>query len=137
MTIHTITKFIYGFFGVVFLVIGLSVVMYSTGIVPPGTQDIILHAADNSLNGLHSLQEFGSLLVFAGLISFWFIRHYEQSMGFHWAMTVFWALMALVHWTDIRGLRPSLMGPMLNTVPVVLFAIIGFWRYRKNRNATT
>ena len=136
MKIHTIAKFLYGFFAVVFMIVGLSIVMYNTGIVPHGTRDIILHAADNNLNALHLLQEFGSLLVFAGLISFWFIRHYEHSMGFHWAMTLFWALMSMIHWLDVRGLRPSLMGPVINTIPVVLFLVVGLLRRRNQAKAS-
>lgn len=48
---------------------------------------------------------FGALLVFVGLITLWFARHYESSRPFHWAMTASWALHALAHWFDVRGAR--------------------------------
>jgi len=30
-----------------------------------------------------------------GLVTLWFVLHYDQSRMFHWAMTLFWGLFAL------------------------------------------
>lgn len=90
-----------------------------------------MSVAHDDLNAVHLIQEFGSLLVFAGLVSIWFVRHYEQSKFFHWAMTTFWALFALVHWFDFRGPFQSFqsaIGPTINTIPFVLFAVVGLVR---------
>jgi uncharacterized membrane protein len=81
------------------------------------------------------MQEFGSLLVFVALMSFWFIRHYEQSRSFHWAMTVFWGLMALIHWFDIKGPWTSVIGPLINTIPLALFLVVGLLRERSEKTA--
>jgi hypothetical protein len=81
------------------------------------------------------MQEFGSLLVFAGLITFWFIRHYEHSRTFHWAMTAFWGLLALIHWIDVRGSWQSVVGPAINTIPLVLFVAVGLLRLRSEGKA--
>jgi hypothetical protein len=131
MNITNVAKILYGLFATVFIIVGLAIVSFKSGLLPASMEESVLHAADHNLNALHSLQEFGSLLVFAGLISFWFIRNYQYSAGFHWSMTAFWALMALVHWADVRGLRPSLVGPIVNTIPFVLFLAVGVMRRAK------
>src|SRR5262249_53911786 len=105
-----------------------SALLLNTGLLPDALRDILVDVGRGDLNTLHVVQEFGSLLVFAGLITFWFLCHYEQSQAFHWALTVFWALIALVHWVDIRGPSPSVVGPLVNSVPFVLFLAIGLLR---------
>jgi hypothetical protein len=131
MTIKAIAKFLYGLFGAIFLIAGVSVLLLGTGLLPEAVKNIIINVSQDNAGTLHIIQEFGSILVFAGLITFWFIRHYEQSRFFHWAMTIFWGLLALVHWFDARGSFPSdLTGPMINTVPFVLFMLVGLFRRR-------
>ena len=128
MNIKAIAKFLYGFFGVVFLLTGVSVLLLRTGLLPDVVKNIVINVGHGDLNALHILQEFGSLLVFAGLITFWFIRHYEHSKPFHWAMTTFWGLLALAHWFDVRGPFQSALGPMINTIPFILFLLVGLLR---------
>ncbi len=62
------------------------------------------------------------------LITFWFLRHYEQSRPFHWAMTAFWGLIALVHWVDVRGPFTSVLDPLVNSIPFFLFVVLGLLR---------
>ncbi|MEK6287092.1 MAG: hypothetical protein AABO57_15235 [Acidobacteriota bacterium] len=128
VNIKPIAKFLYGFFAAVFLIVGATVLLLHTGLLPGAVRSIVMRAAHDDLNAVHLIQEFGSLLVFAGLVSVWFIRHYEQSKFFHWAMTTFWALFALVHWLDFKGPFQSAIGPTINTIPFVLFAIVGLLR---------
>src|SRR5262249_40332670 len=97
MNTKTIAKSLYGIFGVIFLLAGAGVFLLDTGLLPGVIKNIIINVGHDDLNTLHIIQEFGSLLVFAGLITFWFIRHYEQSKAYHWAMTTFWGLFALAH----------------------------------------
>lgn len=129
MNVHSIAKFLYGLVGVIFLLLGLAIVLVKTGVVPAGVQGAVMHATDNNVFGLHLLQEFGGMMVFAAILSFWCVKNYGQSMGYHWALTVFFGLLALVHWFDVRGVR-SPMGPAINTLPVLLFAVIGVWRVK-------
>ena len=128
MNIKAIAKLLYGFFGVLFLIAGASVILLHTGLLPDAVKNIIINFGHGDSNTLHIIQEFGSLLVFAGLITFWFIRHYEQSKPFHWALTTFWALFALAHWFDARGFSQSVRGPMINTLPFILFVLVGLLR---------
>ena len=123
-----LVKLFYGLFGSLYLTAGLSVFAYGTGLLPNAVRDLITGIGKSDLNSIHIMQEFGSVLVFVGLITFWFIWHYERSQLFHWFMTAFWGLFALVHWFDVQGPFQSVSGPLANTVPFTLFAIVGVVR---------
>lgn len=128
MNSKTIAKALYGLFGAFFLIAGGSVLLLRTGLLPDVIKNIINSVGHGDSNALHILQEFGSLLVFAGLMALWAIRHYEQSRAFHWAMTTFWGLLALAHWFDVRGPFESVVGPLINSIPFVLFVLVGLLR---------
>jgi hypothetical protein len=76
MVARLLATSLYGLFGAVYLLAGLSVLSLGTGLLPNPVRDVILDLARENDNTLHIMQEFGSLLVFTGLITFWFIRHY-------------------------------------------------------------
>jgi len=130
-TTRLLAQMLYSLVGTIFLAAGVSVLLLKTGWLPADLQDTILDAAGGNSETLHIFQELSSVLVFAGLITFWFVGHYEQSRTFHWAMTGFWALIALVHWFDIRGPFGSVVGPLINTIPFILFVAIGLLRAAK------
>src|SRR5438105_11450764 len=117
---RALAKAFYGFFGVIYLIAGGSVLLLGTGFLPDAVRDLIVSLGQANEHTLHIMQEFGSLLVFVGLITLWFVRHYDQSWTFHWAMTVFWGLFALIHWVDVRGSFRSAVGPLINTIPLSL-----------------
>lgn len=127
MKVATIAKSLYAFLGVALLIVGVSVLLARTSILPDFAKGFIIRTAHDDPNTLHLMQEFASLMVFAALTTFWFIRHYQQSEAYHWAMTTFWALFSIVHWLDVRTLR-SVAGPLINTIPLVLFALVGLLR---------
>jgi hypothetical protein len=131
MNIKPVANSLYAFFGAIFLIAGASVLLLSTGLLPDAVENIIIHFARGDSNTLHIIQEFGSLIIFAGLITFWFVQHYEQSKPFHWAMTTFWGLFALAHWFDARGGFEAGIGQMINTIPFVLFVLVGLLRQRE------
>ncbi|MEK6325249.1 MAG: hypothetical protein AABN33_26715 [Acidobacteriota bacterium] len=136
MNIKPVARLLYGFFAIVFLIVGATVLLLHTGILPDGVEDIVLGFGNGDLNAVHLIQELGSVLVFVGLITFWFIRHYEQSKTFHWAMTTFWSLFALVHWFDVGRPRESVWGPLINTLPFLLFLFVGLLRARSDGKIT-
>ena len=121
--------------GGLFLVAGVGVLLFRTGLLPDAVRDRIEGLGRSDLNTLHIAQEFSSLLVFAGLISFWFVWHYDQSRAFHWAMTAFWGLVALVHWFDVRGSFQYGAGQVVNTAPFAVFAAAGLLRQASERRA--
>jgi hypothetical protein len=132
---RALTQSIYGLLGVLFLVAGGSVLSLGTGLLPAALQDLIIRLSHENDNTLHIMQEFSSLLVFVGLITLWFTRHYEVSWPFHWAMTAFWGLIALVHWFDIRGPFPTVIGPAINSIPFALFVALGLLRWGTERRS--
>jgi hypothetical protein len=78
-----LAKSLYVLFGVLYLGAGTTVLLFRTGLLPPAVKSTLLDAARGDLNGVYLAQEFGSLLVFAGLITLWFARHIQQSLFFH------------------------------------------------------
>ena len=130
MNVKPVVKAVYVLFGALFLLVGAGVMLLDTGLLPGAARAVALRVAHGDLNTLHIIQEYGSILVFAGLITLWFARHYELSRPFHWAMTASWALHALAHWFDVRGAR-ALAGPLINSVPFALFLTLGLLRGKK------
>ena len=137
MKIDAIAKFVYGFFGTVFLIGGATVMLFHTGLLPGPVQNLIIDVAHGDPNAVHLMQEFASILVFAGLVSIWFVRHYEHSNLYHWAMTAFWALFAIAHWVDGREGPRAVTGPLIDTIPFLLFLLIGLLRWQSERRFAT
>ena len=117
----------YAVTGGLMLFLGAGLLLAATELLP-GLHSSLLEEAQGNLDVVHILQEFASLLVFAGLVTIWFVRHYDQSMAFHWAMTFFLALIAFVHWFDVRGSSDSLTGAVIIALPFVWFAVLGMLR---------
>lgn len=133
--INAIAKSVYSFFGALFLIVGASVMLLHTGLLPQFVKDLVMGFAHDDDLAVHLIQELSSILVFAGLISFWFIRHYEHSTAYHWAMTTFWALFSFAHWFDGREGPRSLTGPLINTIPLLVFLLVGLLRWHSDRQS--
>jgi hypothetical protein len=128
-----LAKSLYVLVGVLYLGAGTTVLLFRTELLPPAVKSTLLDAAGGDLNVMHIAQELGSLLVFAGLITLWFARHFQQSLFFHWAMTTFWALFALIHWFDVRGPVRYDACVVINAIPFLLFLSVGL--VTRNRKA--
>lgn len=133
MNLKLISILLYGITGIIFILIGTTVLMVSTGILPDSISQIVFNFGKNDPNTLHIVQEFGSLLLFAGLVSIWFISHYEMSLYYHWAMTVFFVSFAFVHWVNINGTINRETGPIVTTIPFILYLIVGLLRWNKEK----
>jgi hypothetical protein len=133
MKIETLAKSVYGFFGTLFLIVGATVLLLHTGLLPEPLKNIVMGFAHQDELAVHLIQELASILIFVGLITFWFIRHYEHSKTYHWAITTFWALFAFAHWVDGREGPRSVRGPLINTVPFIVFLLLGLLRWNSDR----
>jgi hypothetical protein len=109
------------------LLLGASVLVAGAGMLP-GLQTSVVEEAQGNLDFVHILQEFATLLVFAGLITLWFVRRYEQSTALHWAVTLFFLLLAIVHWFDVRGRSDFSTGDVVIGIPFLWFAVLGMLR---------
>jgi hypothetical protein len=132
MTVGLVARFVYGVVAAVFLAAGAGVLLLGTGLLPAGVARTILDFGGGDDRTMHQLQEFGTLMVFTGLVNLWCVRNYDRSLYFHWAMTAFWGLFALVHWFDYHGTFHPGKGQAVTTLPFVLFVILGALRAVKN-----
>ncbi len=132
MNAKPIVKTLFTANGALFIIVGTSVILYRTPLLTDGMREIMLKVVHGDLNALHLLQEFSSLMIGVGILSFWAVQHYEQSKTFHIALTTFWGLLALIHWFDVRGPWHSITGPIINTIPFVLFLLAGLARRSEN-----
>ena len=126
--IRLVTRSLYVLLGAVFLLGGASVLLLGTGLLPAPVRDVILSVGEDNTHTLHLMQEYATLLVLVALLTFWFVKHYEASRAFHWAMTLFWGLIALIHWFDPRGQFHYGLGEAINSIPFVLFVAVGLLR---------
>lgn len=135
MKIKVIATSLYALFGAVFLLIGAGVLLLTTRLLPGALENLITQFGHDDPTTLHIIQELGSVFIFVGLITFWFIRHYEQSLVYHWSMTVFLMLLALVHWFDVRGTFHPGSGQLVDTIPFILFVLVGLLRKKFERRS--
>lgn len=135
MNVKAVAGVLYGLFGAISLLVGASVLLLETGLLPEVLRRAVMNAANGDTSALHIIQDFGAFLVFNGIISFWFARHYDESRFFHWALTAAFALVALAHWFDVRGEHSSI-GPLINSVPFALFLLVGLLRLSSDRKTS-
>jgi hypothetical protein len=123
-----LTKSVYALLGTVFLLAGTTVLLLGTGLLPRPVRDLVLSIGENNPHTLHLMQEYATLVVLVALLTFWFLKHYEESRAFHWIMTIFWGLIALIHWFDPTGKFHHGLGEAINSIPFVVFVLLGLLR---------
>ena len=133
-----LARLVYGVMAAAFLAAGAVTLLVNTGLLPDAVRNVVVVQFGQNNNGfLHIIQELGTLLVLVGLVLVWCVLHYEQSRFIHWSLTAYWALMALIHWFNVAGPWQSVVGPLVNTVPVTVFLVIGLLREAiEGRDAT-
>lgn len=109
-----LTVTVYALFGTLALV---------AGVVALVTPSVIIPEASSSSLTVHLTREEGATFVFIGLMFFWCLSHYEQRRPVHFAFLAFIVLFAGIHWHDYLQNRGDIMGPLINTIPVLLLAV--------------
>jgi hypothetical protein len=112
-----------------FIIAGGIILLVDTGVLPAALHAAVLEESQGNRETLHVAQELGSMLVFGGLITLWFIPRYEQSQFFHWSLTGFWGLLAAVHWFDVPDAASDVAGNLMIAAPMILFASVGVARW--------
>ena len=118
----TATRIIYGINGTGFLLLGIVLLLGSPRWIsdPLGIQ-VTSAALPKVL--LHNFKEAGCLVLFASLLCLWHTEKYEDRQAFHWSMTFFWFLMAIVHTVEtIRSGSPAVYA-IVNGIPLIAYLI--------------
>ena len=123
-----ITRSVYVLSGVFYLLTGIVVLLLGTGLLPAWVHDRIFEFGQNNPLTMHLIQETATLWVLVGLLLIWFARHYDQSIKFHWAMTLYFSLDAFVHWFSAYGKFENEPRVIVNAIPFILFLVLGLLR---------
>jgi hypothetical protein len=118
MKVKKVNQIIYGLFGTVALVLGMTALQ---------SPSLLASEAERTGALLHILREEGAAGVFIGLMSFWCIYKYEERNLVHQFLIVYTFLMAAIHWFEYLTGHRHLMSPLLNTVPFVVFVLMAMF----------
>ena len=133
MIITRLAKFLYGILGVLYLVVGIGAMLIPTGWLPPTLVGDLLTDEMSTPAGEHLVQEFGTVVLAVGLIFLWRATQSAWSAGFHWAMTFYFSLDALIHWIGPDGPIGSWPRGAINSVPFALMLLLGLLQARSFR----
>lgn len=122
------TRITYVLLGGFYLSSGFVVLLLGTGLLPKRVHDLIFEIGQNNPFTMHLMQETATLWVLVGLLLIWFFWHYDQSIKFHWAMTLYLSLDAFVHWFSAYGKFQNRPGVIINAIPFFLFLVLGLLR---------
>ena len=134
MMLSKITRIVYGLFGAIFTLLGTAAILTPTGWLPQDLSEITVAGEIPSPFG-HILQEYGAAFLALGFVFFWFAKYKEQSRSFHWAMTLYFALNALIHWFKPEGSAGSWLSGIMNSIPFVLLLLLGLLQQRAPERA--
>ena len=130
MTLNTITRVAYALFGTLYVLIGAGSMLLPIGWLPRNVPSKFLAGEMPSPFIDHLLQEFGTLMLALGFVFLWYAGRKEQSRGFHWAMTLYFALDALIHWVGPQGVIGSLSRGFTNSIPFAVMLLLGLLQLR-------
>ena len=110
---------VYGTIGTLALLLGIVALARPALALPPD--------AISPLTA-HLIREEAAEALFIGLMAFWCLTHFEQRRPVHFALLLFGAVFAAIHWAEFAAARRGLASPLANTVPFVLLAACAPWR---------
>ena len=137
MNLRSVTKAVYAVLGVLYVLAGAGAMVLPLGWVSPewaGADAGAQYAAaapESYLN--HQTQEFGTLAIAVGFVFLWQARRAEPSRSLHWLLTLYLVLDASIHWVGPQGLIGSLQRGVINSIPPLLFLILGLLWQRADR----
>ena len=137
MNLRTVTKAVYAVLGVLYVLAGAGAMVLPLGWVsaawagPDAVAPYAAAAPESYLN--HLTQEFGTLAIAVGFVFLWQARRAETSRSLHWLLTLYLMLDASIHWVGPQGVIGSLQRGVTNSVPPLLFLILGLLWQRADR----
>ena len=134
MTLEKTTRIVYCLLGIAYVLLGVGSILLPTGWLPRGVADRVL--VGETLNAFveHLFQEFGTVVLALGLVFLWRARRKEYSRGFHWAMTFYFSLDALIHWVGPEGPIGSWPRGIFNSIPFAVMLLLGVLQLRAREN---
>src|SRR5262245_41634186 len=105
---------VYTLIGVLGVILGVAVLIDPALRLPPDARSPLT---------THLVREQGAEGTFIGLMAFWCMLHFEQRRPVHYALLLFAALFAAIHWAEYFAGRRPLASPLANSVPLLLLGI--------------
>lgn len=103
-----VARVVYGVFGG--LAIGLSaLVLFQPALALPSEHYSLVTA--------HLVREQAAEGLFIGVMAFWCLFNFDRRRGVHFALMLFTAVFAAIHWDEYFHARRQLLSPLLNSVP--------------------
>lgn len=130
MTIEKVTRVVYGLLGVFYVVVGIGSMLLPAGWLPAGVMAGVAGEAQRSAFTAHLLQEFGTVVLGLGFVFLWYAGREVHSRAFHWAMTFYLALDALIHWVGPEGSIGSWQRGIANSIPFAVMLTLGLLELR-------
>jgi hypothetical protein len=118
MAVRRIAILVYAVLGTLSVAGGILALLDPSFAVPPGAASPLTW---------HLVREQGSEGIFIGLMFFWCARHFAQRRAVHFALLLFAALFAGIHWAEYFSGRRELLSPVLNSLPLLLLAVTAPW----------
>ncbi len=115
---------VYLLIGVIYMLIGTGAIFVPSGVLP-AEWIVSIYGSDisNSLS-MHMILEFGAALLALGSVFLWRARHSRYSPTFHWGMTTYFIVDAMIHWLGPDDAVDSLPHDLINTAPFLLMMIL-------------
>jgi hypothetical protein len=135
MLLNTVTRIVYGLFGLLYVLIGAGSMLAPAGWLPQGLVDATLAREFQSPFVEHLVQEFGTVVLALGMIFLWFGARKQRSAIFHWVITLYFSLDALIHWIGPHGPYGDLSRGLINSVPAAIMLLLGLLPLRSARTA--
>ena len=133
MTIRRVTRIVYGLIGLAYVLLGAGSMLLPTGWLPQSLTAGFLDGQPLSSFTEHLLQEFGTVVIATGSVFLWQAGRTERSRLFHWAMTFYFSLDALIHWIGPGGIIGSWPRGILNSIPLAVMLLLGLLLGREAR----
>ena len=137
MNLRAVIRAVYTLLGVLYVLAGIGAMVLPLGWVstswagPDAVAPYATAAPESYIN--HLTQEFGTLAIVVGFVFLWQARRSEPSRSLHWLLTLYLMLDATIHWFGPQGVIGSLKRGVTNSVPPLVFLILGLLWGRDDR----
>jgi uncharacterized protein DUF4345 len=118
-----VARTVYGTFGVLTIALGALVLIKPALALPPD---------ESSTLAAHLVREQAAGGVFIGVMALWCAFHLERRRPVHFALLLFTALFAAIHWAEYFEDRRQLASPIVNSIPFLAFSALTPTLTRRN-----